>query len=421
MNFFKRGLTVLAGASLLVGCANDSENAAEENGNDEVITVSLAFWNQNQEEVLREVLDNFEAQNSNIKVELELTPNPQYWTRLEAAASGNVLPDIMWMNGPNFQQYASNGIIEPIEPYLDESDIDLNNYTDSLLDLYTYNDELYGIPKDWDTTALWYNKEIFDNAGVNYPQDDWTWEDLVDAAETISDPENNIYGVDASNQTQEGIYNQIFQNQGFVISEDGTTSGYDDPNTIEAFEKHVALIEDGLSPSLDMMAETSPRDLFASGNLGMAYLASWNLPVLIESEISDHIDLVEMPAIKEKGAVIHGLIYALSSQSDNKEEAAEVIKYLGSEEANMIWAESGIVIPGHEGVLETWIEALPNYNVEAYVNSLEYSHPFPVSENTSRWNDYETQAITDIYSLNADIEERLQQLADEMNEALANE
>jgi multiple sugar transport system substrate-binding protein len=423
MTIFKKGIIMLTGILLLSGCGNnESENeSADNSSNSDTTTVSLAFWNQNQEPVLREVLDDFEEQNPDIEVELELTPNPQYWTRLEAAVSGNVMADIVWMNGPNFIQYASNDIIEPIEPYLEDSEINLEDYPESLRNLYTYEDELYGLPKDWDTTALWYNEEIFDNAGVEYPQDDWTWDDMRTAAEQITDPENNIYGVSANIQTQEGIYNQIFQNNGFVINENATQSGYDDPNTIEAFELHVDLIEDGLSPDLGLQSETSARDLFASGNLGMAYLASWNIPVLVESDISDHINLVEMPAIEEKGAVIHGLIYALNSQSQNKEEAARVIKYLGSEEANVTWAESGIVIPGYEDVLDIWLESFPELNLNAYVNSLDYSHPFPVSANTSRWNDYEEQAINDIYSGNTDIEERLNQLAEQMNEALANE
>ncbi|UJF15856.1 sugar ABC transporter substrate-binding protein [Jeotgalibaca sp. MA1X17-3] len=424
MKLFKKSMYILLGSALLAGCgSNDSETDGSLSGeaDSEITTVSLAFWNQNQEPVLREILDNFEDENPNIKVEFEITPNPQYWTRLEAAASGEVMPDIVWMNGPNFVQYAANEIIEPIDSYLKDSEIDLNNYPDSLLELYTYDDELYGIPKDWDTTSLWYNKNIFDDAGVSYPEDDWTWEEMIEAAEAITDVDNDIYGVSANIQTQEGIYNQIFQNKGFVINEDRTKSGYSDSNTIEAFEKHVDLIKKGLSPDLNVQSESSARDLFASGRLGMAYLASWNIPVLMESEVSDHIDLVEMPSMKEKGAVIHGLIYALSASSTNKEEAAAVIKYLGSEEANKVWAESGVIIPGHEGMLNTWVESYPELNLEAYVNSLEYSHPFPVSENTSKWNDYESQAINDIYSLDTNISERLNTLAEQMNKALEEE
>lgn len=422
---FFRITSMLIASALLVGCGNDD---AEESGGDsdngssgDVTTVTLALWDQNQEPVLREILDEFEEENPHINVEFELTAFGQYWTRLEAAVSGEVMPDIVWMNGPNFISYASNGIITPIDPYLEDGDIDFSNYPDSLVELYTYEDELYGLPKDWDTTAVWYNKDMFDDAGIDYPEDDWTWDEMIEMAESLTDVDNNVYGIAGNISTQEGIYNQIFQNDGFVISDDLMESGYDDPNTIEAFKYHVELHEKGISPSIDVLSETGPRDLFTSERLAMAYLASWNIPVILDSDIADSVNVVEMPKLDRQGAVVHGLTYALSSNSEHKEEAAEVIKYLASEDANVKWAESGVVIPAYENVLDIWINSNTEVNLGAYVNALDYSSPYPISMNTSTWNDYEQQAINDIYSLNVDIEDRLNELADQMNEALEQE
>lgn len=414
-------LTSLLSATLLAACGNnDSSEGSSDSVNAEKTVVTLALWNKNQEPVLRDVLDKFEEQNENITVELQLTPNPQYWTKLEAAASGSQMPDIVWMNGPNFINYASNGIIEPITSYLESSDIDLANYPESLVDLYTHEGELYGIPKDWDTTALWYNKDLFDTAGLDYPTDEWTFDEMKAAAEQLTDPSKGIYGVSANYMTQEGIYDIIPQNGGYVISEDRTESGYDKPEAIEGVEKYVALIEEGISPDLATQTDTGPRDLFSAGKLGMVYSASWNIPVYVENETLN-ADLVEVPSMKQKATAIHGLIYALNAKSEQKDEAWKVIEYLASEEANQIWAESGVVIPGHQGALDTWLESRPDLNLEAYVNSLEYSVPFPISKNSSVWNDYESEAITKIYSLEVSVEDGLKELAEKMNAALEKE
>lgn len=414
----KKIFGIIATTSLLALAACSNGDTETNGDGEEVKTVTLALWNKDQEPVLREILDNFEAENDDIKVELELTPNPQYWTKLEAAATGAAMADIVWMNGPNFINYASNGVIEPINEYLENSDVDLANYPESLVNLYTYNDEVYGIPKDWDTTALWYNEDLFDAAGVDYPTNDWTFEDLEQAAAQLTDESAGVWGIAANYGTQEGMYNVIPQNGGYVINEERTQSGYDMPESIEALEKYVGLIESGVSPSLEVQTDTAPRDLFASGKLAMVYAASWNIPVFVNSPVADSINLVEMPAMSQKGAVIHGLIYALNAKSENKDEAFRVIEYLASEEANEHWAASGAVIPAYEGALDTWLNFRPDYNLEAYVNSLEYSVPFPISARSSVWNQFEADAINDMYTGTRSVEETMTELGEKMNEAL---
>ncbi|WP_197059516.1 extracellular solute-binding protein, partial [Cryobacterium sp. MLB-32] len=171
----------------------------------------------------------------NIEVNIDITPWAQYWTKLQTQASGDTLPDVFWMNGPNFQLYAANDQLEPMTNLIDAGEVDPSNYVDVLNNLYSYDDEQYGMPKDFDTVALWYNKAILDQAGVAVPDGTWTWDDFATAAKTVSDTlaDQGIYGV-ATGLTggQEGYYNTILQAGGNIISEDGTTSGYDDPKTI---------------------------------------------------------------------------------------------------------------------------------------------------------------------------------------------
>lgn len=420
---------VSVAAILLGACADNNTDAgttdtqaSDESESVEEVTIDIAIWDSNQEPVLREILDNFEAENEDIKVQIQLTPFGQYWTKLEAAATGGDLADVVWMNGPNFELYAGNGIIEPLTSYLEDSDLNLDDYPDGLVDLYNFNGDQYGIPKDWDTSALWYNKELFDAAGVDYPTDDWTFEDMRAAAEEITDPDAGIYGVSANAMTQEGMYEHIIQNGGYIINEDSTESGYDKPEAIEAVEQQVALIEDGLSPDLAVQNDTSAFQLFGAEKLAMVQTASYRIPEFLSNEnLEGKIDLVEVPAMKQKGTVIHGLAHVMSANSEYKDQAFRLINYLGSEEANRIWAESGVVIPAYEDVLDIWIDSQPDLNYQAYVNSLEYAAPYPASANTSRWNEYENEAIRDMYSGDVPVADALENLANQMNEALAAE
>ncbi len=404
----------------LVGCGGDDKNVAGEDGEEIVLTFGL--WDKYQEPVLREIADKFEEENPNIKIDIQLTPFSQYWTKLEAAATGEVLPDIFWINGPNVVKYATNGLLLPIDDKVEKDKLDLSVYPQGLIDLYTVEGKLYGLPKDWDLTALWYNKKIFDEKGIEYPNENWTWDDMVEAARKLTDKSKGIYGIAARPDTQEGLYNTIPQCGGFIISDDRTKSGYDTPEAIEGTQIWLDLIEEGLSPNLEEQADISAIEMFKAGKLAMIHAASWNVPVFMENEmIKDDIDLTVMPLLKERAATIHGLSNVISANTKYPEEAWKFVKFLGGKEANEIWAKSGVVIPAREDVLGIWKDSYPNLNLQAFIDELEYSVMYPVSKDTSKWNDLENEYIKQIWNGDVTVEEGLKKLAEEMNKILEQE
>ncbi len=262
--------TAAAGATTTqaAGAATSGPQAATSG---EVVTLRYALWNQNQVPAMEQIVAAFKQSNPNIDVAIELTPFDQYWTKLEAGATGGSAPDLFWMNGPNFVKYASNGILMPIDEQVRADNVDRASYPEALVNLYSYDGKLYGLPKDFDTIGLWYNKELFDAAGVAYPDETWTWDNVRDAAQKLTKADQGIWGIAAQMVNQEGFYNTIYQNGGYVISPDKTTSGYDNPATIEALKFWTDMIEQGSSPTHAQMTETKPLDLFQSGKVAMLY------------------------------------------------------------------------------------------------------------------------------------------------------
>ena len=413
-------------AGIISGCggskegSKDNESGGKANGEEVVLTFGL--WDKYQEPVLREIADKFEEENPNIKIDLQLTPFSQYWTKLEAAATGEVLPDIFWINGPNIVKYASNDMLYPLDELVERDKFDLNEFPEGLVNLYTVDEKLYGIPKDWDLTALWYNKKYFDEKGLEYPNSEWTWDDMVDAARELTDESKGIYGIAARPDTQEGLYNSIPQAGGAIISEDRKKSGYDTKEAIEGTQIWIDLIEEGISPTLEEQADTYEVDMFKAGRLAMINAASWNVPVFMENdEIKDDIDLEVMPLIKERSATIHGLANVISANTEHPDEAWEFVKYLGGKEANEIWAKSGAVIPARTEALDIWKEAYPNLNLQAFIDQLDYAEMYPVSKDTSKWNDLENEYIKKIWNGDMSVEEGLKKLAEEMDKILEQE
>jgi len=181
------GLTVA-----IAGCSSGSagpDPAAGYTAPDKDLTaeITYAFWDATQQDAIEANIAGFNKEYPNITVNLDVTPWEGYWTKVQTQATSNTLPDLFWLNGPNFQLYASNGKVEPITSEIDAGAIDPANYPESLVDLYNLDGTQYGVPKDFDTIGLWFNKKIFEEAGVDTPTADWKWADLTAAAQTISD------------------------------------------------------------------------------------------------------------------------------------------------------------------------------------------------------------------------------------------
>lgn len=170
----------------LVGCGQNAteqntDNAdASSNGSDDVITV--AMWDSPQEPGFTQILEKF-TEETGIETRIEVTPWDQYWTMLEAAATGGSMPDVFIMHSNEIAKYAENDMLLDLSDYIAQSDkIDMSKYPQDIVSLYQNEDGAQlGIPKDIDTVALWYNKTMFDEAGLAYPDDTWTWEDVAEA------------------------------------------------------------------------------------------------------------------------------------------------------------------------------------------------------------------------------------------------
>ena len=396
----------------LAGCSAPA-GSAEADGD---VTLTYAIWDQNQQPAMEQIAEAFTEEHPNVDVEIQLTPYKEYFTKLQTAVSGGAAADVFWMNGPNFQLYAGNGVLAP----LDGDGIDPADYPEGLIDLYTYDGDLYGAPKDFDTVALWYNKALFDAAGVEYPSADWTWDDLKAAAAKLTDPATGQYGIAASQYGQENFYNSIAQAGGEVISADGTTTGYDTPEALAGIELWTGLIADGSSPTAQQMTDTNPEDFFLSGKVAMFQNGSWAAIAYADNpDIADSVDVAPLPAgATGNQSVIHGVANVANAKSAHVDLAKEFAEFASSKAAADIQADSGTVIPAFNGTQQAWVDALPQFDLQVYIDALETAVPYPVSKNTSAWTSIESEVLSQVWAGSITPKDGLAQLAEQMQAAL---
>ena len=401
----------------LAACGGSGDKGASEGGKDKGGKLSVMIWDNYQEPGLKEIIADF-TEETGIEAELQVVQWNEYWTLLEAGAQGGEMPDVFWMHSNESQRYMSNEILLDLT--------DMSKYPEEIKELYTYDGKVYGIPKDIDTIALWYNKTMFDEAGVAYPDETWTWDTVVENAKKLTKEDGSQYGIAIRNDNnQEAYYNIVYDMGGEIISDDKKTSGYDDPNTIKAMQYIEKLIQDGSMPSMETMSENNPDILLKSGKSAMSFHGSWMVSTFKQEDyIKENCDCAVMPMDADSGrrvSIYNGLGWAAAASGDNTENAWKLIEYLGSEKAQQKQAELGITMSAWDGTSDTWAGCAPEFNLQAYLDMRDDMVVRPYSRNTVTWENRASEIFKDVYTGNMSMEDACKQIAEEMNATLSEE
>lgn len=438
MKFKKVMALALASAMVfsMTACGGSSDDGKKEEGTEankesdkgsdsKDVELSVSIWDANQEPGIKDILADF-TEETGIKTKLSVVKWEEYWTMLEAGAQGGSLPDVFWMHSNESERYMSNDMLLDLTDKIAESDkIDPENYPEDIWGLYTYDDKYFAVPKDVDTIALWYNKAMFDEAGLAYPTADWTWDDVTEAAKKLTKEDGSQYGLALRNDNnQAGYYNLIYDNGGYIISDDKTKSGWDDPKTIEAMEMLEGWIKDGVMPPLEVMAENGEDVLFQSGKVAMVPQGSWMVAAYRDNEYTaENCDLVELPKSATTGrrvSLYNGLGWAAAANGEHTEEAWKLIEYLGSEEAQKKQAELGVTMSAYNGTSDAWAKSA-DFNLQAYINMMEDMEIRPYSKTTVTWENEDNEILKGVYLGEKSMKDACKEMAEQMNEKLAEE
>jgi multiple sugar transport system substrate-binding protein len=313
-----------------------------------------------------------------------------------------------------FYFYASNDVLLDLQPYWDEAGIDTMTWGSGLVDPYRWGDnqDLYAGPVNWDTVAVYYNKDLFDAAGVAYPTADWTWEDFAAAAEQLTDVENDVYGALAYVEYQAGYPNWIAATGTTpIVDAERTSCTLDDPGSLEALNYLKGLYDAGYMPSISIVGGASADDafnFFASGRVAMVTGGSWKLPAA-EQQLTFNWDVVQLPRNPETGrsrSILHAVGYVASANSANPDLAANLITYLVSDEGQRFFAEAGGVAPANPNpaLQEQWMSSFEEgHNIQAFVDATVDSQGVTTFDEI--WDSVNSELVVKIFDQNVPVEE----------------
>jgi len=396
-------MALLICLTLLAGCGGGSKD----------VEIRYAYWAEPMTAYYETLKEEFEEANPNIKIILEPTAWGDYWTMMDTAITAGGAADVFHMNGPNIKKYADGGVILSLDEYISGSNLSMSNYPPAMNEMYTFNNTMYGIVMDYDTIGLFYNKDLFDQAGVSYPTNSWTWNDLVSAADAISALGDDIYGIAANLQDQQGFYNTSFAEGGWFVKSGATSDsfGFNDPGTRAGIQVWVDLLEAGYSPTQLSLEENEGYLQFMSGRLGMIFSGTWMASFYtdpVDSSVAGVLGVEELPLMSSgnRASVIHGKANCIASDTEHPDEAWLWVELLGGDRAQSLLGEMGIAVPAHLSYSNLLFAAYPNLNMQIFATAAQnYSYPYPSSLHRADWGDIYWNELLRAYNLEISVDE----------------
>ncbi|MCI6283691.1 sugar ABC transporter substrate-binding protein [Selenomonas sp.] len=412
----KTWCAALAALAILLLCVTGCGSQAE----DGRTHITYAIWDKNQQPAMEAIAARFEEQHPDIKVDVQLIPWNQYWTKLEASAMSDTMPDVFWMHTQSFLRYASNGMLMDVT-WL--AGYDPAMFPADLVAFYTYEGKRYAIPKDYDTIGLWYNKTLFDAKGIPYPDETWDWDKLVKVAQELTDTEHGVYGFLAPLDQQSLYYDFVYQNGGEILNADKTRCGYRDAATQEAIQFAIDLSQRyHVSPTIQQFADMSREQYFQSGKAAMGFFGSWMLGDFAKNEyVAQNCDVAMLPKGKQRATIYGGLGNAVAAKTKHKEAALAFASYLASKEANEIQGRMNACIPAYRGTEQGWVQANAQFHVKVYPEALAYAVIFPNSETREKWMLTETDVLKNAWSGERSVKDACDELATKIDAMLETE
>ena len=370
---------------------DSAQNGTQDDTAGEPVTITYCNFNSSggNEETLARMYEAFHEEYPNITVEIETIGFDDYFTQMQTRVAGGTAPDCYELNIENFAAYANKGMLAEI------TGVDVSGLNDTALNAFKVDGKQYGLPESFSNVVLIYNKDLFDQAGVDYPTADWTQDDVQDAAEKIRALGDDIFGI-----WQPITYNEFFkvvaQYGGALLNEDKTAFTINSPENLEAATVLVdRVLESNVQPNAVQQGGMGDWDMFMSGRLGMIPTGIWAFQTFTDG-CDFAWDIAVEPGSTQKATHFFSNCVVMNPETEHPEEVAAWLAWLASSTASAdIRLEAGWDLPALKDLdaLSPYLEVTPPDNREAVFESLDYLVMPPVIEDYALMSDIISQKL----------------------------
>lgn len=409
-------------ALVLTGCGSgDSDSAASpaasETVSSEPVTITYTNFisNGGNEANLDKIVAAFETENPNINVEVTTLPYGDYGTALQTDLAAGTVSDTFDVEFSSYAALQANGVLAPLTVS------DPGIYRPSLLEAYSTDGVQYALPSSFSTVVVFYNKDLFDAAGVATPERGWTWAEQADAATKLTDKDAGVWGQHQPVSFYE-YYKVLAQNGGTFLNDDGTAVAFNTPEGVEAAEWLVNK-SGTVMPTIEQGQGTPDFDtqLFKDGKLAMLHTGIWMFGAFADAPFA--WDIAVEPGNTTQASAVFSNAVGVSATSEHVAEATKWVEFLtASDVAVQTRLDAGWELPpiSDDAKLATYLTKGNPANRQAVFDSLDaIALPPVVANGQQEMQDIMGEELVEAQAGRKTVQEALDSAEARINKAIA--
>jgi multiple sugar transport system substrate-binding protein len=342
---------------------------------------------------LNTIIQAFHSQHSNVTIDVQTASFNDYFTKLQTAIAGGTAPDTFELNYENFVSYSSAGSLLDLSGQASsDSSFKSSVYYPRAYGVFNQNGKQYGLPESFSDVLLFYNKDLFDAAGVSYPTTDWTWSDELTAAQKLTNTSKGVWGDFQPIQFFE-FYKVLAQNGGKFFSSDKKHSTFNDQAGVDAATWLVSKVGK-VMPTDAQLGGQNDEALFKAGKLAIWHAGIWEFAAMKSVPFKWDIQLEPGKVTKAHHFFANAVVG--SSKTAHPAEAWQWLRFLTSSTdavKTRLAASWELPAVADQSQFSSYLHQTPPANRTAVFKALDNIVVPPVIEQESKMQDIVSKSL----------------------------
>jgi len=345
----------IASGNPYISCPSSTNTtaAAPVSGN---VTLTVAGWTSTPAEdaLVQSNLQKFEQLHPNIHITWSPIPG-DYPTKMRANVAGGTVPDVFYLSPDMSSEYISASKLLNLSPYMARDHVSASNYYSALLNPFVCTGgQVYGLPKDWASLGVFYNKQMFQAAGVPFPSANWTWQDFQnDAAKLTKNAgsTNAVYGVSLSaDASRWGAF--LLANGGTMLNKNGTQATFNSQAGVSSLEYYDSFLKNHTGVLPTQVGAPWNGDAFGKAKAAMTIEGPWLIPYMQTTYPNIQYSIAPLPVAPtgKRANLIFTNAWSAYSGTKYPEAAWELIKYMTGTTVQKSQLDAGFALPTIKGL-----------------------------------------------------------------------
>lgn len=415
----QQGLT--SGNSYISCPSSPNTTAAAADSGNVTLTVSGFTSTPAEDALVQSNLNKFHQLHPNITINWSPIPG-DYPTKMRANVAGGTVPDVFYLTPDMSSEYISTGKLLNLSPYMARDKVSASDYYAALVNPFTCTSgQVYGLPKDWDSLGVFYNKQMFDAAGLAYPKAGWTWQDMQNDAQKLTKNAGSptgVYGISLSaDASRWGAF--LLANGGSVLNKNGTQAAFNSQQGLDALNFYDSFIKNKTGVLPTAVGAGWNGDAFGKARVAMAIEGGWLIPYMAQSYPNVQYGIAPLPVAPtgKQADLIFTNAWSAYSGTKHPDAAWELIKYMTGTQVQESQLNDGFALPTIKGLANApYFTQNPNFKVLFDAASYAYADYYGPQDQAI--HNYLANALQEVMLNKATPQQALQQATTQVNNQL---